>query len=296
MPFLSILHRAESEREIAVEMAGLQRVSPAGIVALVAQVTRWQKEERIVTFKSLERCQIKEYLQRMDVLGACGMTLAETFQRRAESGRFVPVKRIGPDVERLGYEMALCVAPGGEDYEHPEAGIYDLVWYVLTETANNVLQHSRGVGYACAQVGSAEGLVRIAIADNGKGVRQSFVEAGLPWSLEIDDAGAIQKALEPRVSSKGSPTNEGVGLTLTMELARLAKAWLLITSGRGFVVFKPDGRRESGLLPEEGEFRGTLLAMTFSEQNVKDFAQMLHEAKQEAGLLQRPRVQGRFEP
>ena len=44
----------------------------------------------------------------------------------------------------------------------------------------------------------------------------------------MTDTAAIRKALEPRVSCKGSPTNEGVGLTLVTGLVRRIKGWLMI--------------------------------------------------------------------
>jgi hypothetical protein len=112
----------------------------------------------------------------------------------------------------------------------------------------------------------------------------------------VDDVGAIEKALLPRVSSKGSPTNEGVGLTLTAELARLIGAWLLICSGAGYVWRRPDGSLTSGVLPNKARYHGTLVGLTFDRNRVTDFAKLMNAAKQEAGLLQRRTRQGRFEP
>jgi hypothetical protein len=160
--------------------------------------------------------------------------------------------------------------------------------------ANNARQHSGGIGFASAQVDRKEGLIKLAIADNGRGVRQSFVEAGFPWSAALSDTGAIKKAMEPFVSSKGNPTNEGVGLTLTAELARLAHAWLLIASGRGAVILRPDGTFEAVELPDGASYPGTLVGMTFHQKSVPDFAVMLQTAKEELGLLQRKAAQARF--
>jgi hypothetical protein len=136
----------------------------------------------------------------------------------------------------------------------------------------------------------------LALADNGMGILKSFREAGLPWSFDLDDPAAITKALEPRVSSKGSPNNEGVGLTLVAGLSRLTRAWLLIVSGRGVLSIKPDGVVESSLLPEDGCYQGTLITLTFKQDRVRDFAEMLYVAKVEAGLLQTTEIGGRFKP
>lgn len=101
----------------------------------------------------------------------------------------------------------------------------------------------------------------------------------------MTDTEAIQKALEPRISSKGTPTNEGVGLTLVAELAELAQAWLLIVSGRGVVRVIPEQGRIGSVLPHDGVFPGTLVGLTFRQNAVRDFALLLHNAKIHAGLL-----------
>lgn len=134
----------------------------------------------------------------------------------------------------------------------------------------------------------------MAIADNGRGIRQSFVEAGFPWAKGLDDVAAIGKALEPLVSSKGTPTNEGVGLTLVTGLARLTKAWLLIVCGRGLWRLSPDGRIESGFLPADGLYPGTLIGLTFKQSEVGDFAELLTAAKITSGLLPSPGRLGKF--
>lgn len=294
LPFLSLLHTASDASEIELDFIGLRRVSPGALVALVATVTGWLRQHRKVTLVNLSHCGITGYLQRMDVLRACGAELPETFRRHESRGRFVPVQLVGHDVDALGNEMAACLAPGGEEYEHPNAALHSLAWYVFTETANNARQHSRGLGYAAGQVMRSEGLVRLAIADNGKGIRQSFVEAGFPWADALDDGRAILKALEPKVSSKGQPTNEGVGLTLVAGLVQQARGWLLVVSGSGVVQLKPNGAPEVVSMPAGGRFQGTLVVTAFPQEHVRDFARLLHDAKIQAGLLRSEGRTGTF--
>lgn len=196
----------------------------------------------------------------------------------------------------MGHAIAACIAPGGDEYGHPLSSVYELAWYVLTETANNVRQHSGGVGYATAQVMRSEGLVRLALADNGRGILSSFQDVGLPWSAALDDIGAIRKALEPFVSSTGGPVNAGVGLTLVNELARQAEAWLLLVSGTGVLRLTPKGLTTTEMLPARGYYQGTLLTLVFRQDKVNDYAQMLHNAKIATGLLRGPTKAGRFEP
>lgn len=296
LPFLSSLTVSAEAERVTIDFSRLRRVSPAALAALACAVDRWRREHRRVAFRGLKKCRITGYLQRMDVFGACGVELTETFTPHAGRGRFVPVQRVESSVEALGRAMASGVAPGGDEAGHPSSPLYDFAWYVLTEAANNVRQHSGGTGYAAAQVTQAAGFVRLAMADNGRGIRQSFVDSGLPWAFALDDAAAILKALEPLVSGRRAPANEGVGLTLCAGLARLAKAWLLIVSGHGLVHLRPDGRQESGRLPTGGFYPGTLIGLTFKQADLGDFAQLLTAAMAGAGLLPFPGLPGRFRP
>jgi hypothetical protein len=150
------------------------------------------------------------------------------------------------------------------------------------------------VGYVAAQTNAQEGLVRLAVADNGRGVRQSFIDAGLRWSFEVSDSGALRQAIEPRVSSQGEPVNQGVGLTLVTGLARLTRAWLLIASGTGLLQMNPDGAIQETVLPSGSRFHGTLVALTFRRDKLQEFSTLLHEAKQEAGLLVKRPINGMF--
>jgi hypothetical protein len=213
LPFLSLLSQGDAASDVQLDFSGLRRVTPAGLTSLVATVVRWRREHRKVELSGLPDCPILEYLQRMDVLKACGVDMSEQFVRRESKGRFVPVKLVDVDVTELGKEMAGCLAPGGEDYGHPMAGLYDFSNYVITEIANNARQHSAGLGYAAAQMTRAEAMVRIALADNGMGILRSLQLVEFPESDRMSDTDAIQKALEPLVSSKSGDPNEGVGLS-----------------------------------------------------------------------------------
>ena len=297
LPFLALLGKPLAEgEEIVLDFSELRRVTPAGLVALAATVVRWRREHHAVTFQGLKVCAILGYLQRMDLFKTCGIELKESFQRHEAKGRFVPVRFIDHQIDSMGTDLAGCVAPGGEDYGHPLSHLYDLSWYVLTETANNVRQHSHGLGYVSAQVNRTEGFVRLALADNGCGILKSFQDVGFKWSKRMSDAEAIYKALEPTVSSKGSPTNEGVGLTLVAGLVRQTKGWLMIVSGQGILQITNDPRPKTMNLPENARYQGTLVVMTFRQQNVLDYATLLHAAKIEAGLLPKAGEDIRFLP
>ena len=296
LPFLAQMGQGAESVRIALHFTKLRRVTPAGLVTLAATVVRWRNERREVIFRGLEACTIGGYLQRMDLLRTCGVDLPEEFCRHDSGGRFVPVRLVDHRVNEMGHEMVACIAPGGDEYGHPMADLYDLAWYVLTETANNVRQHSIGLGYAAAQIVRTEGMVRLAIADNGIGIKGSFDMADTRWSRDADDATVIRRALEPRMSSKPNDPNEGVGLTLVSGLARLTKAWLLIVSGTGVLRINRGEEPALSSLPNGGVYRGTLIAASFPQAEILDYPRLLQSAKEQAGLLRGRGRPGRFTP
>jgi ABC-type transporter Mla MlaB component len=119
LPFISQLGEARNADEIVLDFSQLRRVTSAGLTALTSSVIGWRRDHRPVEFRRLRECAIIGYLHRMDLLDACGVRLSESFQRHEVRGRFVPVRLVDHDVTQLGREMTGCLAPGGEDYDHP---------------------------------------------------------------------------------------------------------------------------------------------------------------------------------
>jgi len=294
LPFLSLLGSADGAASINLDFSHLRLITPAGMVALTSYINRWRAKEKEVAFSGLERCKISSYLQRMDVFSACNIPHNDASARHDHLGKFVPVRPITHNVDEIGTEVASCIAPGGEEYEHPLAELHSLAFYVLTETANNVRQHSRGQGFTAAQVSGNDGLVKIALADNGRGILRSFQDAEFAWSHGLSHGDAIAKALESRISSCGAPRNEGVGLTLVSGLARLMNAWLLIVSGDGVLQISPSQATLITTLPKSGTYNGTLIGLTFDQKAVYDFPDLLERAKVEAGLLRNAMVRINF--
>ena len=181
-------------------------------------------------------------------------------------------------MDELGAEIAACIAPGGEDYECPNAGLYDTAWYLITEIANNVRQHSRGVGFVAAQTTPADGFVRIAIADCGCGIPGSLKEAGIPWARDLADEDIIEQAMAARVSSKRQPSNEGVGLTLSSRIVDLMGGHMLIASNGGAVIRSKQSILKKVNFAEGVRFPGTLVAISFRRSQAADFDLKLHRA------------------
>jgi hypothetical protein len=196
LPFLGQLAEHADESALTMDFSGLQRVSPAGLAALTAVVAYRRRKRLEIAVVGLADCPIAAYLRRMDLLRLCGWECdGESFRRHDPTGRFVPLKPITHRVDDLGAQVAACIAPGGEDYNHPNAGLYDAAWYLVTEMANNVQQHSRGSGFVAAQTTLTDGYVRIAISDCGCGIPSSLTDAGFPWAQGLADAKELETLL-----------------------------------------------------------------------------------------------------
>lgn len=281
IPFLEQLAAHSDAAELILDFTGLQRVSPAGLAALTAFTARRERVHWVTNVVGLETCGIREYLRRMNLLRLCGWEQGdESFKRHDPTGKFVPLEPITHRVEDLGVQIAECIAPGGEDYENPNAGLYDAVWYLLTEMANNVQQHSRGMGFVAAQTTQSDGFVRIAIADGGCGIPASLAEAGFQWARDLPDEDIIEQALVARVSSKGQPSNEGVGLTLSSRIVDLMGGHMLIASGAGTLIRSNHGIVKKARFAAGARYPGTVVALSFRRSEAADFDRKLHEAKE----------------
>jgi ABC-type transporter Mla MlaB component len=296
LPFLTMMGRPLHDGGVEIDISELRRVLPASMVSLVAMVNLWRRKGREVRFTGISECPILSYLQRMDFLSSCGVEVPEAFRRHDSKGRFVPVKNVIHQTDEMAREVSACLAPGGEEFDHPNAGLFDMITYVLTEVGNNIRQHSSGTGYAAAQVHGHEGMIRMAFADNGMGILKSFRMVEAPCSEQATDAEAIARALEPRVSCKAGPPNEGVGLTMVSSVVSKIGGALLVVSGSGMAKFPIGGGSSFETFPEGASYQGTMVAMTFPERAAKRFADALKEAKDDAGILQSGRRRATFEP
>lgn len=295
-PFLELLALHATTLELEIQFSQLQRVSPSGLAALTAFVNRRSREKLETVARGLDACPVRGYLSRMNLLRHCGWEGKEDFHRHDLTGRFVPLERVTYDVDFLGAQVSACIAPGGEDYGHPNADLYDTAWYLITEMANNVYQHSEGVGFVAAQTTRSDGFVRIAIADCGRGIPGSLKQSGLPWAQDLPDEDIIEQAMIARVSSKGQPTNEGVGLTLSARIVELMGGHMLVASLGGSVIRSHGKSPRKSRFGHDCQFPGTLVAITFQRSGARDYARRLQQAKDLDIPLRRSPHPANFQP
>jgi signal transduction histidine kinase len=285
---------------VELDFQDVQFYVPGALAALLATVQGWARAKRPVSFLNCESCPAFTYLQRMDFFRLSGVALPENFVRRPAEGRFVPLCRIDGGtvggVQEICTALARCVFAELADSDDPQtAGPFDMVEYATSELINNVIQHARGPGFVAAQVYPQSGLVRLAVADCGIGIRQSFAEFEPPfWDPAMSHLDAVRTALQPKVSSKthlpsawGGPVNAGVGLSMLKEIARHADGMFTLLSGTGFY---QHNHLEPRRLPTElsllEPYAGTVCALQLPKQRLGNLQEILHTSKQGLGLLQ----------
>ncbi len=297
MDLIPLLASVSDSENVNVDFSLLRRITPAGLVAITAWINYRKSKNYFTDVSSISDCPIITYLQRMDLLTCCGIeTDDEGFTRRSEKGRFIPLCPIPVDTESLGVKIADIIAPGGDEYGHPNAGLWDAAWYLITELANNVRQHSQRGGYISAQSTIKDGLVRIALADSGIGIKQSLADGGHRWANTGTDSQCIIKALGAKISSKGQPANEGVGLTLSSRITSLMGGRILIASGGGIVTTNSNGEPSVVHCSTEERLPGTLVTLVFKKSSAQNFDHYLMKAKELELLLHNSPNSANFTP
>lgn len=273
---------------ICLDFQDVAYYTPAAILVLVMKIKKWLEAGKHVSIKNHDQCSAYRYLQRIDFFHTCGLQLAEDFTRRDATGRFVSIREIGYDVGKLSSDIATCLSPELAESENlDERGPFDCVVYAISELSRNASQHSHGKAYAAAQYADATDFIRVAIADTGIGVKESFSFTGSGfWREGMTDLDAINIALEPEVSSRshlsgwGEAENAGVGLTLLHSLASKLEGKFILASYMGYFSLY-----EQHLISEETSLEGTLCAFTFGRRKLRNFNDVLYECKQDLGLI-----------
>ncbi len=297
---------------LALDFQDVEFYTPGPLTALVSFVRHQQNAGRTLELLNLQHAPARSYLQRIDFIRHCGITLPENFRRLDPAGRFVPIRRIDASlvgqVDKVAGEVADCLFPEQAAItDYPEqTGPYDLVVYAATELINNVLQHARAEGFLLAQTYPKQGIVRLAIADAGIGIRGSFQETKPDfWDPAMNDLDAVRLALKPRVSSKlnvasawGAGVNAGVGLSILKELAHDTDGIFSLVSHAGFFQFNHIAQHEypSELLLS-APWLGTLCAVQVAQPKLIDHQRLLRTVKHRLRLLDdSPLFDDLFEP
>lgn len=280
------LGKGNNESELLIDFSNVTFYTPAAIIALITKFYGWVGDKKTVKITGHKRCPAYAYLQRIDFFNKCGIPLEENFERQEATGRFVELSDISSDVTKLSTKIATCIAPDQACLDDAtQTGFFDCLEYAISELGNNVRQHSQGKGFCCAQYFESKDITRIAIADCGIGIRESFNNTPY-WKADMSDLDAIKLAVQTEVSSKthlsiwGESPNAGVGLSLLKSISQNLRGNFTVISGSAF--FSQNIGYE---IPKDYDFQGTLCAFTFKRAAVNDFFDLLLKIKTDLGLI-----------
>ena len=286
---LAALGAGDPHEAVEIDISRVKFLTPAAIVSVLARCHWWSRNGKVISLGGVAACEVLGYLQRVDFLRHLGIELEERFTRRATTDRFVPVRSLnfsGGSVEEVASEITRCVLPD----THPEDDVYRALQYAAGELLSNAKYHSGGRAFASAQFFPARNLVRIAVADDGMGIRRSFINTSREEDAATADT-AIRLALTPGVSSAllrpisqpyGGQNHRGVGLSITRILAKEARGRLTIATEDGW--FDEFNGREISQTGAPHQVPGTLVALSLHRDQIADYAAMHAAAMAEIGM------------
>ncbi len=280
---------------IIVDLNDLSFIEIGPLAFLISRIQQWRSQEIIVEIDT-QSASCFSYLQRIDFFNCLGIETPEQFQRHSAAGKFHPAAEISNQSSGLADSLSEKIAEAviGEtcsqdDFtdQPPTEGAFEAIAYSVSELIKNIQQHSKGKGIVISQYYTSKGVAKVAIFDDGIGIKQSFIESGSSYGSNLsNDIDAIQLALQGEVSSKltasgtsnavygGLPDNAGVGLTFLTMLAIRAGGDYTIISGNGLVSSTKSTKINQKTV-------GTFVHLSFNRVQLESFEILLEEIKRE---------------
>lgn len=228
----------EEPEGLVVQLARDQWVEPEGLVALACLIRRHAERTNGKIELDWSACPDRVgYWERMGFFAAFGLeSPGFTDPLGAIRGRFselLPVS-LPDDVDDVAETVLSAIDLEGEARK--------ICQHIVTESLNNVVQHSGTAGFCLAQYYGRRETVKLCIGDWGVGLLGTLSGRGAR-----DDLQAIELALEvgvtgslPRLQQR-EMRNRGIGLTAIERLVKANRGTVQISSGRARVRVGPDG-------------------------------------------------------
>lgn len=288
--FIKLVSAGNGKNEVEINFEKVKYLTPLAILFLLIKVSEWTLNHQKVNFMNYESCTIFSYLQRFNFFEILEMKFEENFKRRDSAGKFVPIKSLKScNIGDLSTEIAECIAPElVDEIDSNKTGFLNCIEYSISELGNNTVQHAECTSaFVCAQYNEVNDLIRVAIVDNGIGIKESFLRNNSPHNEYINThLDAIHKALEPQTSSKihlqlwGESQNAGVGLTLLKSISKKIGGTFVLFSGNGYFSLSDEEQFSDDL-----NFNGTLCSFTFKRADINNFNNLLFDIKKELRLI-----------
>jgi len=136
----------------------------------------------------------------------------------------------------------------------------------LGEVLNNIRDHSCAEVASCfAQHYPQKQEIRFAISDFGLGI-PTTIRKVLPQA--VSDYEAIKQATLPKISSRTTPGNAGIGLSNIISFIEQNDGRLIIDSGSGR--FIAANNKQHACVSSVGNYPGTLIIMVFRTDTIMD--------------------------
>lgn len=226
------------------------------------------------------------YLDRMGLYDLTKTPSPFDYQKKEETGRFVPIKviRTADDQSRFIADMIPLL--------HLSEKNATIVKYIIGELVRNVLEHSfaKDGAIVAAQYYKKTNRVSIGICDTGIGIWKSLNTYWHPRK----DIDAIELALTPGITGTtrregGTAENAGAGLFFIKSIAKITRNYFTIYSGSAqYTLLKHDKRVKNAPRLYADPFRdrhsktnaipmfqGTLVAVDISLDETPEFNTLL---------------------
>jgi hypothetical protein len=241
------------ENEIRFDLTKSKSLTPFGVIMLTSTIVDCFRIGKDCSFRRPESRTLENFLRNIgfysffDLKGQIDerdLIKTETVQLRRCQGLDFEI------IERLTdlFNFHLNLSPG----------VYGSLRMSLQEAMTNVIDHS-GVNdyFVCANSYRDQKLIRLCIADLGKGIFESLKSIREYQNL-TDDYDAIRQATNEGVSSR--PRRAGLGLTHIKNFIKINEGQLCIISGKGKVFWKYDHGK---IMNQKMEmpFRGTIVKL-----------------------------------
>jgi hypothetical protein len=166
------------------------------------------------------------YLARMDLLQHAGMDYRETFDRHDETGRFMALRLVEEQSAVLTTVHALCELVA-HHFDNARDFLPALEWAAY-EIIDNVFNHAESPTPAVvyAQHFPREHRLRVAIADQGRGLRASLSERFHLYG----HGDAVDKALERGVT-RNPDVGQGNGMAGTLAISEANGGAMRVATG-----------------------------------------------------------------
>ncbi|WP_435165136.1 hypothetical protein [Paenibacillus glycanilyticus] len=199
-----------------VDLTQLGWLSPMGCTVLISTLDYFYKHQNVQIYVPENRDTIG-YLERMDFFKQCDAGIKDQFENQINMNRFYDrvrnhqefnlleiSKLSSPDNVDLFYHRIVKIL---RDKSIQRERLFDIA-NIFSELANNALEHSGAIPYACIQYYEATRTISISMCDTGQGIYKSLKDVVSPF---LTSHAVIKKAIFTH-ASRHVNDNRGKGL------------------------------------------------------------------------------------